>query len=193
MPLIPLNCPLCGASLSIDSTKDATICESCGKPFIVKDAIINSYVGGAAAPAPAPAATPAAEKPDEAPTIKTNINVEEKSRWEMNGTFEPTTRTRNIYHKHKDFVIDEDVCRNSRQRQEHRLLRLFGQRQCHRNNHPRERHQNRLLRLFELHQFKKGHNQGQGNLHCRKSVSQLHGSHRGKYSRQRQPHGRIYF
>ena len=110
MPLIPLHCPLCGASLSIDSSKDATICESCGKPFIVKDAIINSYVGGApAAPAPSAEKPAKAEKGDEVPTIKTNIDVEEKSRWEQTGSYEPNTRNRVIYHKHKDFVVDEDT------------------------------------------------------------------------------------
>ena len=44
MPLIPLACPSCGASLTVDSSKDAAICEFCGKPYIVKDAIVNNYI-----------------------------------------------------------------------------------------------------------------------------------------------------
>lgn len=44
MPIIPLSCPSCGASLKVDSEKDAAICEFCGKPYIVKDAIVNNYI-----------------------------------------------------------------------------------------------------------------------------------------------------
>ena len=44
MPIIPLTCPCCGANLTIDSEKDAAICEFCGKPFIVKDAIAQNYI-----------------------------------------------------------------------------------------------------------------------------------------------------
>ena len=43
MPLIPLSCPFCGANLTVDSSKDAAICEYCGKPYIVKDAIVQNY------------------------------------------------------------------------------------------------------------------------------------------------------
>ena len=44
MPLVPLSCPSCGANLTVDSSKDAAICEFCGKPYIVKDAIVNNYI-----------------------------------------------------------------------------------------------------------------------------------------------------
>lgn len=44
MPLIPLACPSCGSNLTVDSDKDAAICEFCGKPYIVKDAIVNNYI-----------------------------------------------------------------------------------------------------------------------------------------------------
>lgn len=44
MPLIPLDCPSCGANLTVDSNKDAAICEYCGKPYIVKDAIVHNYI-----------------------------------------------------------------------------------------------------------------------------------------------------
>lgn len=44
MPIIPLTCPSCGANLAVDSSKDAAICEFCGKPYIVKDAIVNNYI-----------------------------------------------------------------------------------------------------------------------------------------------------
>lgn len=44
MPIIPLSCPSCGANLKVDSDKDAAICEFCGKPYIVKDAIVNNYI-----------------------------------------------------------------------------------------------------------------------------------------------------
>ncbi len=44
MPIIPLTCPSCGASLRVDSNKDAAICDYCGRPYIVKDAIVNNYI-----------------------------------------------------------------------------------------------------------------------------------------------------
>lgn len=44
MPIIPLTCPSCGANLTVESSKDAAICEFCGKPYIVKDAIVNNYI-----------------------------------------------------------------------------------------------------------------------------------------------------
>lgn len=44
MQIIPLSCPSCGANLTVDSSLDAAICEFCGKPYIVKDAIINNYM-----------------------------------------------------------------------------------------------------------------------------------------------------
>lgn len=44
MPIIPLTCPSCGANLTVDSFKDAAICEFCGKPYVVKDAIVNNYI-----------------------------------------------------------------------------------------------------------------------------------------------------
>jgi len=42
MPLIPAKCTNCGASLQVDNTKDAAICEYCGSAFIVEKAI-NYY------------------------------------------------------------------------------------------------------------------------------------------------------
>lgn len=44
MPIIPLKCPNCGGSLSINSEKDADICEYCKEAFVVKDAIVNNYI-----------------------------------------------------------------------------------------------------------------------------------------------------
>ncbi|WP_051688912.1 leucine-rich repeat domain-containing protein [Butyrivibrio sp. AE2032] len=44
MPVIPLECPSCGADLRIDSDESATICIHCGKPFVVKDAIVENYI-----------------------------------------------------------------------------------------------------------------------------------------------------
>lgn len=44
MPIIPLTCPACGANLTVDSNKDAAICQFCGKPYIVKDAIVQNYI-----------------------------------------------------------------------------------------------------------------------------------------------------
>ena len=44
MPIIPLKYPNCGGDLQVDSEKDAAICSHCGKPYIVKDAIVNNYI-----------------------------------------------------------------------------------------------------------------------------------------------------
>lgn len=44
MPVIPLECPSCGTGLRIDSDESATICTRCGKPFVVKDAIVENYI-----------------------------------------------------------------------------------------------------------------------------------------------------
>ena len=44
MPIIPLECPSCGANLSINSDDSAAICSYCGKPFVIKDAIVNNYI-----------------------------------------------------------------------------------------------------------------------------------------------------
>lgn len=44
MPIIPLICPSCGESLRVDSNKDTAICDYCGRPYIVKDAIVNNYI-----------------------------------------------------------------------------------------------------------------------------------------------------
>jgi hypothetical protein len=44
MPIIPLECPSCGANLTINSDDSAAICDHCGKPFVVKDAIVNNYI-----------------------------------------------------------------------------------------------------------------------------------------------------
>lgn len=41
MPLVPAICPQCGATLTVDSAKEAAICESCGTPFVVEKAINN--------------------------------------------------------------------------------------------------------------------------------------------------------
>lgn len=42
MPLVAAKCTSCGATLSVDSTKDAAICKYCGTPFIIEKAI-NHY------------------------------------------------------------------------------------------------------------------------------------------------------
>ena len=41
MPLVPAKCTNCGASLVIDSTKDAAICQYCNTPFVTEKAINN--------------------------------------------------------------------------------------------------------------------------------------------------------
>ena len=44
MPIVPLTCPCCGGSISIESDLDAAVCQFCGRPFIVKDAIVQNYI-----------------------------------------------------------------------------------------------------------------------------------------------------
>ena len=44
MPVIPLECPSCGTELRIDSDESAAICSRCGRPFVVKDAIVENYI-----------------------------------------------------------------------------------------------------------------------------------------------------
>lgn len=44
MTVIPLDCPSCGIQIITDSDDSAAICSHCGKPFIVKDAIVQSYI-----------------------------------------------------------------------------------------------------------------------------------------------------
>lgn len=44
MPVIPLECPSCGTELRIDSDESAAICSRCGRPFVVKDAIVQNYI-----------------------------------------------------------------------------------------------------------------------------------------------------
>lgn len=41
MPLVPAKCTVCGAVLTIDSTKEAAVCQSCGNAFVVEKAINN--------------------------------------------------------------------------------------------------------------------------------------------------------
>lgn len=41
MPLVPAKCTNCGAVLTIDSSKDAAICEYCNTPFVIEKAINN--------------------------------------------------------------------------------------------------------------------------------------------------------
>jgi hypothetical protein len=45
MPLTPAKCTQCGASLQVDPSKDAAICEFCGTPFIVEKAIAQYATG----------------------------------------------------------------------------------------------------------------------------------------------------
>lgn len=44
MPVIPLECPSCGTGLRIDSDESAAICGSCGRPFVVNEAIVQNYI-----------------------------------------------------------------------------------------------------------------------------------------------------
>ncbi|MBR3701060.1 MAG: leucine-rich repeat protein [Clostridiales bacterium] len=44
MPVIPLECPSCGTELRIDSDESAAICKHCGKPFVIKEAIVLNYI-----------------------------------------------------------------------------------------------------------------------------------------------------
>ena len=46
MPAITVKCPICGCDTIIETDNDAEICSACGRPFIVKDAIVNTYVFG---------------------------------------------------------------------------------------------------------------------------------------------------
>ena len=41
MPLVPAKCTVCGAVLTIDSTKEAAVCQNCGNAFVVEKAINN--------------------------------------------------------------------------------------------------------------------------------------------------------
>ena len=41
MPLVAAKCTNCGASLTVDNSKEAAICEFCGTSFIVEKAIAN--------------------------------------------------------------------------------------------------------------------------------------------------------
>lgn len=43
MALIPGICTQCGATLTVDDTKDCMICQYCNTPFIVEKAIHNFY------------------------------------------------------------------------------------------------------------------------------------------------------
>ena len=40
MGMVDAKCPICGADIMVDDTKDAAICEACSAPFIVKKAIL---------------------------------------------------------------------------------------------------------------------------------------------------------
>lgn len=44
MPLVNAKCTNCGATLSVDNTKDALICQFCGSAFVVEKAINNYTV-----------------------------------------------------------------------------------------------------------------------------------------------------
>lgn len=44
MSVIPLECPTCGTGLRINPEESAAICGSCGKPFVIKDAIVQNYI-----------------------------------------------------------------------------------------------------------------------------------------------------
>lgn len=41
MAMVPAKCTQCGGQLTVDSEKDAAVCEFCGTPFIVEKAINN--------------------------------------------------------------------------------------------------------------------------------------------------------
>lgn len=41
MPFVPAKCTICGAILTINSDKDAAVCNSCGNAFVVEKAINN--------------------------------------------------------------------------------------------------------------------------------------------------------
>lgn len=44
MPIIPLKCTSCGANIQVNSDNDAALCEACGTPFAIKEAIIQNYI-----------------------------------------------------------------------------------------------------------------------------------------------------
>lgn len=44
MPVIPLNCPNCGAHLQAKSEEPILNCQYCGGSFVMKDAIVNNYI-----------------------------------------------------------------------------------------------------------------------------------------------------
>lgn len=44
MPLVNVKCTNCGATLKVDDTQDAAVCEFCGSAYIVEKAIQNYYV-----------------------------------------------------------------------------------------------------------------------------------------------------
>lgn len=46
MALIPAKCTECGASIKVDSDKEAGICEYCGTPFITEKVINNFNLSG---------------------------------------------------------------------------------------------------------------------------------------------------
>lgn len=45
MPLVPAKCPECGGLVEVDNEKRAGLCQHCGQPFVVEDAIqtFNTY------------------------------------------------------------------------------------------------------------------------------------------------------
>lgn len=45
MPLVPAKCPECGGLVEVNNEKRAAICQHCGQPFVVEDAIqiFNTY------------------------------------------------------------------------------------------------------------------------------------------------------
>ena len=46
MSLVAAKCTSCGASLTVDNSKDLAVCQFCGTPFIVEKAITNVTMGG---------------------------------------------------------------------------------------------------------------------------------------------------
>ena len=41
MPIVSAVCPSCGATLDVDNSKDAGICQYCGNPFVMETAVTN--------------------------------------------------------------------------------------------------------------------------------------------------------
>ena len=41
MPFVQAKCPECGGVLAVDADKKAAVCQFCGEPFIVQEAINN--------------------------------------------------------------------------------------------------------------------------------------------------------